>query len=180
MHIFLICQGKVRAIYEWSRLLLQLRTTDVTAAQCFVTESLIHQPAVPKICDHLVLLQWIVSVTQCAYTHTQCIATASAVTEGENQTRATLTPQRLSLWPLLWGFFKSQRSKRLPFWVHDLERDLGFYPLNLDWPLKTHLSWSLCTYQVHLVCSSAQLSQPVLTLACHETCCPCCALSRWH
>lgn len=80
--IFLICQVRVRAIYEWPKSLLQQKTTDITAHRCFMTESLIHQPSVPKRCDHLVLLQWRVSVTRCACTHTQCIASACAVMQG--------------------------------------------------------------------------------------------------
>ena len=120
---FLLCQSRVRSVCEWPRLLLQGPSADVTAPRCCMTESLIHQPTVPKICDHLVLS--VNRVTQCSLSHTQThthththIHTAlsngtRSDGAGERRHRATLPPQRPSVWPRLTGFFKGQRSKRL-------------------------------------------------------------------
>lgn len=66
--IFLRSHGGVRSSSEWPRLLTVGSTADVTLPQIRMTESLIHQPTVPKICVHLVFSDYKVTVT---HAHTQ-------------------------------------------------------------------------------------------------------------
>lgn len=118
-----------------------------------------HHPTVQKIWEYLAVSQRIVSKTRNADTQTLLVLSNSMCCDPAGKANtAILCPLYVSLSPLLWGFFKCQRSN-CPWPLSTLSTLTDHLKLShkhLSGPSCLQLSWTVTT------CSHASSSQDLL------------------